>query len=118
MHSRSDPPAERGTEWQPACSIEPNRGGYTVRFELDGIRPADIELRHSHGRLCASGVRRHLRSDQATPRETEVVWRRFESCVRLPVAFEDCTMSCDFRNGALVVTLMRKEPDAGAGGAP
>jgi HSP20 family molecular chaperone IbpA len=113
MQSPPEPtPADGGT-WQPASSVEPIRGGYIVRFALAGIRPADVELRHSNGRICVGGVRRELQAHPGERLPMDVVWRRFESCVELPVAIEDCTMSCDFRDGALVVTVLARDPDTG-----
>ena len=62
-----DRPAYRSSEsvgWTPSCDIFEDEDGVTLRFELAGVDPKDVDIRFENGVLTLRGERKLEKEDK------------------------------------------------------
>ena len=92
--------------WEPAADIYRTRHGWLVKVELAGVRPDDIELMASGHTLTLRGVRRDcVREDGCRYHRMEIAYDRFERTLELPCDVGRATVSTDYRDGMLYVSI-------------
>lgn len=92
--------------WQPAVDIYRAGAGWLVKFDLAGVRPADIEVELDGQRLTVRGVRRDwtiLEGQQAY--SMEIAYNRFERNVELPLNVEVSRFVSEYRDGMFLVSI-------------
>lgn len=104
---------DESTRLWPPVDIYRTTGGWLLKFELAGVRPEEIEVRLDGARLTVRGVRR----DQAVFEcqhawSMEIVYNRFERSIMLPAAVERSQVSCDYRDGMLLVRIETEAPQS------
>lgn len=107
--------AARGGEsvgWTPAVDIYEDEEALTLRFELAGVEPKDVDIRFENGTLTLKGERKLEREDKRD--NYHRIERQYGSFTRgfsLPATVDAEKIKAESRNGVLVVTLPKK-PEA------
>jgi HSP20 family protein len=92
--------------WRPAVDVHRTRAGWLVKFELAGVRPDDMELLASGGRLTLRGVRRDCTTqEEARCYLMEIAYNHFERSVELPCDLGRADISTDYQYGLLLVHI-------------
>ncbi len=95
--------------WTPAVDIYEDEEGLTLRFELAGVEPKDVDIRFENGTLTLKGDRKLEREDKRD--NYHRIERQYGSFTRgfsLPATVDAEKIKAESRNGVLVVTLPKK----------
>jgi HSP20 family protein len=98
--------------WAPTLDISENEKSVTVRAELPGVDPKDLDITVTGDRLTISGEKKETseRKDKDyCHRESR--YGSFTRTVQLPAGVDPQQVSADYDNGVLTVTL-EKQPGA------
>jgi HSP20 family protein len=95
--------------WTPACDIFEDTDAVSVRVELAGVEPKDVEVRFENGVLTLKGDRK---LEQETHRENyhriESAYGAFTRSFALPTTIDAERISAASKNGMLTITLPKK----------
>ncbi len=98
--------------WTPACDIYEDEEGVSLRFELAGVDPKDVDVRFENGVLTLRGERK---LEQEEKRENyhrvELNYGTFTRSFSLPGTVDAEKIRAESKNGVLTVTLPKK-PEA------
>ena len=98
--------------WTPACDIYEDEDGVSLRFELAGVDPKDVEVRFENGVVTLKGERK---LEQEEKRENyhrvELNYGTFTRSFSLPGTVDAEKIRAESKNGVLTVTLPKK-PEA------
>jgi HSP20 family protein len=95
-----------GSLWEPAADIYRTPGGWKIKFDLAGVKPEDIEILISGDRLTIRGVRRDSIIDHGwSYYQMEITYSRFERVLALPCDLERARISCECRDGWLMLHI-------------
>ena len=97
--------AIREGPWHPAVDIYRTRKGWTVKFELAGVRAEDIDLSARDNRLTLRGVRRNCMTEECSYYRMEIDYSSFERSVELPCDLKQANIQTLFRDGMLLVQI-------------
>jgi len=111
MHALFLPAAACGeAAWSPAADVYRTGSGWLIKFDLAGVRRADIELIAAGCNLTVRGTRRDLSAEAACRcYQMEIAYGPFERTLQLPCDLTQAAIACDFRDGVLVVTIGPRE---------
>ncbi len=100
-----------GSRWRPAVDVLETEKSIVVRFELAGVRIADLNVTVDGGLLRVSGVRRAVPDDGVQRlHQMEIAFGPFERVLRFDVAFARDGVSAHLEDGFLTVTLPKQLP--------
>jgi HSP20 family protein len=92
--------------WCPAADVYRCSSGWLIKFDVAGVRPADIELRVEGRRLIVRGVRHDYAVTEGQQAYTmEIAYNRFERALELPCDLEGMVIRQEYRDGMLLVTI-------------
>jgi HSP20 family protein len=95
--------------WTPACDIYEDEEGVTLRFELAGVEPKDVDIRFENGVLTLRGERKLEREDRRENyHRVELSYGTFTRSFSLPASVDAEKIKAEAKNGVLVVTLPKK----------
>ena len=100
------------TAWTPALDIAEDDEQVTVRAELPGMSPKDIEISVSGGQLVLSGEKKE--STEKSGKDffhTETRYGSFRRSVPLPDAIDPEHVDAEYANGVLTIRL-KKSPSS------
>ncbi|HEX9051852.1 MAG TPA: Hsp20/alpha crystallin family protein [Anaeromyxobacter sp.] len=98
--------------WTPACDIYEDEEGVSLRFELAGVDPKDVEVRFENGVLTLKGERKLEQEDKRDNyHRVELNYGTFTRSFSLPQTVDAEKIRAESRNGVLTVTLPKK-PEA------
>ncbi len=107
--------ALRGGEsvgWTPAVDIYEDEEGVSLRVELAGVEPKDVEIRFENGVLTLSGERKLEREDKRDNyHRVELAYGTFTRSFSLPGTIDAEKIKAESKNGVLTVHLPKK-PEA------
>jgi HSP20 family protein len=98
--------------WNPAVDVEETDREVTVRAELPGIDPKDLDIRVQGDQLLLAGEKKECsekRSGNVYHRESR--YGSFRRSVRLPAEVDPAQVTADYAQGVLTVKL-HKSPTA------
>jgi HSP20 family protein len=102
----------RGSEsvgWTPACDIYEDDEAVTLRFELAGVDPKDVDVRFEKGVLTVKGERRLEREDERENyHRVERSYGTFTRAFSLPATVDPERIKAETKHGVLNVTLPKK----------
>lgn len=105
--SLSELPMLKSWSWVPATDVISEKQGWKLKMALPGIDPKDVRVELNHNQLTVSGERKvEEKSDQHF---SEISYGRFERSFALPETVDTETVSADFENGMLELTLPSSE---------
>jgi len=98
------------TEWQPSADIAETAESITVKAELPGLEPKDIEVTLSGDLLTIKGEKKkeEEKKDEKS-HSTERFYGMFERSFRLSIGIKMDKVEAKFDKGVLTVTLPKTE---------
>ena len=98
--------------WTPACDIFEDEEGVSLRFDLAGVEPKDVDIRFENGVLTLRGERKLEREDKRENyHRVELAYGTFTRSFSLPGTIDAEKIRAESKNGLLVVHLPKK-PEA------
>ncbi len=106
---------QRGGEsvgWTPRVDIYEDEEGTSLRFELAGVEPKDVDIRFENGVLTVRGERKLEREDKRDNyHRLELAYGTFTRSFSLPATVDPEKIRAESKNGILAVHLPKK-PEA------
>ena len=107
-----DDRAFRGSEsvgWTPACDIYEDEESVTLRFELAGVEPKDVDVRFENGVLTVKGERKLEKDDKRENyHRVERSYGTFTRSFSLPGTLDPERIKAEAKNGVLAIALPKK----------
>ncbi len=98
--------------WTPACDIYEDEEGVSLRFELAGVEPKDVEVRFENGTLTLKGERKLEKEEKRDNyHRVELNYGIFTRSFSLPATVDAEKIRAESKNGVLTVMLPKK-PEA------
>ncbi len=95
--------------WTPACDIFEDEEGVTLRFELAGVEPKDVDIRFENGVLTLRGERKLEKEDKRESyHRIELGYGTFTRSFSLPSTVDAEKIRAEAKNGILSVSLPKK----------
>jgi HSP20 family protein len=102
-------PGGESVGWTPACDIYEDEDSVTLRFELAGVDPKDVEVRFENGVLTLRGDRKLEKEEtRANYHRVELSYGTFTRSFSLPGTVDAEKIRAESRNGVLTVTLPKR----------
>ena len=94
--------------WKPATDVYRCADGWLLKLELAGVRQDDIQINIRHNFLCIKGKRADIALEAGfRVQAMEINYGEFERVFEFPVSLENAHFISDFRNGMLLVRIIR-----------
>jgi HSP20 family protein len=95
--------------WTPACDIYEDEEGVSLRFELAGVDPKDVDVRFENGVLTVKGERKLEREDKRENyHRVERSYGTFTRSFSLPGTVDAEKIRAESKNGVLAIVLPKK----------
>ena len=95
-----------GPLWQPAVDIYRCPDGWTIKFDLAGVKLEDVEVLIADDKLIVRGVRRDtVISEGWSYHQLEITYRRFERILTIPCDMSHLEIQSESRDGWLILHL-------------
>lgn len=95
--------------WTPACDIYEDDEGVTLRFELAGVEPKDVDIRFENGVLTLRGERKLEKEEKRENyHRVERSYGTFTRSFTLPGTVDAEKVRAESKNGVLTVSLPKK----------
>ncbi len=95
--------------WTPACDIFEDEEGVTLRFELAGVEPKDVDIRFENGVLTLRGERKlECEDKRENYHRIEAAYGTFTRSFSLPQTIDVEKIRADSKNGVLAVHLPKR----------
>jgi HSP20 family protein len=102
-------PSGESVGWAPPCDIFEDGDGVTVRFELAGVDPKDVDIRFENGVLTMRGERKLEKEDRKDGyHRIEMQYGAFSRSFSLPGTVDVEKIRAESKNGVLTVALPKK----------
>lgn len=101
-------------KWSPAVDVAENDKELTVRAELPGIDPKDLDVTVTGNQLILSGEKKELEEHEGKDfHHTETRYGAFRRVVPLPEGVDTENVDAQYANGVLTLHLQKTAPAAG-----
>jgi HSP20 family protein len=98
--------------WTPNVDIYEDGEGVSLRFDLAGVEPKDVDIRFENGLLTLKGERKLEREDKRDNyHRVELSYGTFTRSFSLPGSIDAEKIKAESKNGVLTVYLPKK-PEA------
>jgi HSP20 family protein len=98
--------------WTPSVDIYEDEEGLSLRFELAGVEPKDVDIRFENGVLTIKGERKLEREEKKDNyHRVELSYGSFNRSFSLPATLDPEKIKAESKNGVLTVHLPKK-PEA------
>ena len=98
--------------WSPAVDIYEDSEGLSLRFDLAGVEPKDVDIRFENGVLTIKGERKLEKEEQKENyHRVELSYGSFNRSFSLPATVNAEQIKAEAKNGILTVHLPKK-PEA------
>jgi HSP20 family protein len=95
--------------WTPATDIYEDEEGLTLRFELAGVEPKDVDIRFENGVLTLKGERKlENEAKRENYHRVELSYGAFNRSFSLPPTVDADKITAESKLGVLVVHLPKK----------
>ncbi len=95
--------------WTPACDIFEDGEAVTLRFELAGVEPKDVDIRYENGVITLRGERKMEKEEKKENyHRVEMSYGSFTRSFSLPAVVDPEKIKAEAKNGVLTVTLPKK----------
>ncbi len=99
-----------GTEWQPAVDVAETESDITVKAEIPGIDPKDIDISITGDKLTLKGEKKEEKEKVGKCyHRVESSYGSFKRVIDLPVSVDVEKVVAKGENGLLEITLPKKE---------
>jgi HSP20 family protein len=96
----------------PALDVSETKDAYTVKAQLPGWKPEDVDITFENGQLTLRGEwkeENETQGEEAKWHRKEIRYSSFERSLMLPVEVEADKAQAEFENGVLTLTLPKAE---------
>ena len=98
------------TEWAPVVDISESADQVTVKAEIPGLEPKDIDISLSGDLLTIKGEKKSEREEKDENYHlVERSYGSFSRSLRLPVSVEADKIEASYKQGVLTITCPKKE---------
>jgi HSP20 family protein len=95
--------------WAPKVDIFEDEEGISLRFELAGVEPKDVDIRFENGVLTLRGERKLVNADKRDSyHRVELSYGTFTRSFSLPGTVDAEKIKAEAKNGILAVQLPKK----------
>jgi len=95
-----------GRLWNPAADVYRTKDGWTVKIDLAGVRPDELEIEVSEANLRVRGCRRDsFYQEGFTYHQMEITYSRFEKSIQFPCSIQGAALHREYRDGLLIIVL-------------
>jgi HSP20 family protein len=95
--------------WTPATDIYEDEEGLTLKFELAGVEPKDVDIRFENGVLTIKGDRKLEKEEKKENyHRVELAYGAFNRSFSLPATVDAEKIAAESKLGVLVVRLPKK----------
>ena len=94
--------------WTPACDIYEDEEGVTLRFELAGVDPKDVDIRFENGVVTLRGERKLDQADRDRYHRVEMAYGTFTRSFSLPGTIDVEKIRAESKHGVLAVHLPKR----------
>jgi HSP20 family protein len=95
--------------WTPSCDIFEDEDAVTLRFELAGVDPKDVDIRFENGVVTLRGARKLEREEQRDRyHRVEMSYGTFTRSFSLPGTIDAEKIRAESKNGVLSVVLPKR----------
>lgn len=95
--------------WTPACDIYEDEDSVTLRFELAGVDPKDVDVRFENGVLTVRGERKLEAEDKRENyHRVERSYGTFTRSFSLPGTLDPERIKAESKHGVLAITLPKR----------
>ena len=95
-----------GLDFSPRADVYRTPSGFVVKFDLAGVKPQDIEIEARGSHIRFAGVRRdHFIERGFRHHSMEISYSRFERTLHLPCVAEGASITTEYADGLLIVTI-------------
>ena len=106
-------PTERSGDrlaFNPMAELSENDEAYTLKVELPGINPEELEIQASKDSVSIMGERQDTRESEGDGfRRTEFRYGKFHRVVPIPGAIQNTEVKAEYEAGILTLTLPKAE---------
>lgn len=100
----------QGLDFSPRADVYRTADGWVVKFDLAGVKPQDIRIEAEGSVIRVAGVRRDQFIERGFRHHSmEILYSRFERTLHLPCVCEGASITTDYVDGLLIVTLVTGE---------
>ncbi|MBE9041798.1 Hsp20/alpha crystallin family protein [Oscillatoriales cyanobacterium LEGE 11467] len=100
------------TSWQPKVELFDSEDRLTLRAEIPGLEPKDLDISASRNTIALRGERRYENEHQDRGYfRSEFHYGKFERTIELPANIENDRVEADYKNGILTLTLPKEDAD-------
>lgn len=100
---------ESGRVWRPAVDLFEDENAFTVRMDLPGADPAQLDVQLTGEELVVRGERPWAAPEDATCLHSERVYGQFQRAFKLGVPVQSDAVEADFADGVLKVRIPKAE---------
>ena len=95
--------------WTPACDIYEDEEGVTLKFELAGVEPKDVDVRFENGVLTLRGERKLEKEEQRDNyHRIERSYGTFTRSFTLPGTLDAEKIRAESKDGVLTIALPKR----------
>jgi HSP20 family protein len=101
--------ASESLGWTPATDIYEDEEGLTLKFELAGVEPKDVDVRFENGVLTIKGERKLEKEEKKENyHRVELSYGAFNRSFSLPLTVDADKIEAESKVGVLVIHLPKK----------
>ncbi len=94
--------------WRPQADVLKTRDGWTLKFDLAGVRLEDVTVSVRGRRISISGARRDAVAEESDSFYImEISYNRFERTIEMPANLDSFHVSLEARDGMLLVRMTK-----------
>jgi HSP20 family protein len=109
FEDRFAPRAGESLGWTPATDIYEDEEGVSLKFELAGVEPKDVDLRFENGVLTIKGERKMENEEKKENyHRVELSYGSFNRSFSLPPTVDEDKIEAQSKSGVLVIHLPKK----------
>jgi HSP20 family protein len=95
--------------WTPAVDIYEDEEGLSLRFDLAGVEPKDVDIRFENGVLTIKGERKMEKEEKKDNyHRVELSYGAFNRSFSLPATVDPDKIRAESKNGVLSIHLPKK----------
>jgi len=108
-----DWPARGAGDWSPAIDLAETDTEYTVRAELPGLDPKDLDISVTENQLVLSGEKKEtVERREKGYYHSESRFGSFRRSIALPGAIDSTKVDAEFKSGVLTIHLAKSPENA------
>lgn len=108
-----DWPFGNGGAWSPPVDVSETDKEYTVRAELPGLDPKDLDISVTENQLVLSGEKKEtVEKREKGYYHTESHYGSFRRSIPLPGAIDSTKAEAEYKNGVLTIHLTKSPENA------